>query len=350
MISASHNPFHDNGIKLFGADGFKIADEIEDEIARLVSNGDLDAIRPTAGEIGTARRIDDAVGRYIEFAKASFPKGMRLDGLRVVCDCAHGSAYKVGPNALRELGAEVIPLGDRPTGRNINEGCGSTQPEEMRATVIRERADVGIAFDGDADRIIMADEEGRLLDGNAVLTVLAIDMIERGDLPGKALATTILANSGLQQALEPYGARVAYTQVGDRYVVETMRAGEIPLGGEPSGHVVLLEHNLTGDALIAGLQVLAAMVRQDQPLSVLAAAYHPMPEARLSVPVAEDSLPDLAALTALQEEAESSLDGSGRVVLRPSGTEPVIRVMVQHPHVRTAERLAQELAAKLGAA
>lgn len=344
MISASHNAFHYNGIKFFGPDGFKIADEREDEIAGMVTSGEIDRLPGTADTIGTARRIDDAVGRYIEFAKATFPKGMRLDGLRIVCDCANGATYKVGPYTLRELGAEIISIGDRPNGRNINEKCGSVHPEEMRATVIRERANLGIAFDGDGDRIVMADEEGRLLDGNALLTILGVDLLERDALPENMLATTIMANGGLQRALESRNGKVTWTKVGDRYVVESMREHKLIVGGEPSGHIVLLDHNTTGDALIAALQVLATMIRRDQRLSVLAGDYKPLPEAHTSVPMNGRGSPGLDALDEVARDAEAKLKGAGRVVVRPSGTEPIIRVMVQHDTQRTAEKLAQELA------
>lgn len=343
MISASHNPYHYNGIKFFGRDGFKIADELEDEIAKLVSSGAIDQVRPKTDRIGTARRIDDACGRYIEFAKATFPKGMRLDGLRIVCDCANGASYKAAPYALAELGAEIITMGNQPNGRNINEHCGSMHPEEMRAAVIRERADVGIAFDGDADRVLMADEEGRLLDGNALLAVLAVDMLERDELPQKTIVTTIMANGGLRRALEPFGGEVQWTQVGDRYVVEAMREHELIVGGESSGHLILLEHNTTGDALIAGLQVLATMVRRQQPLSGLASVYHAMPESHASVPLNGKSRPDPEAIAAICREAEDQIQAAGRVVIRPSGTEPIVRVMVQHESLRAAEALVREL-------
>lgn len=347
MISASHNGYADNGIKLFGADGYKIPDAVEDEIARIISTGEIDALRPTGEKIGTARRIDDAVGRYIEFAKASFPKGMRLDGLRIVVDCAHGASYKVGPNTLSELGAEVIAIGDRPNGLNINAGYGSVHPEEMRATVIREKADVGIAFDGDGDRIAMADENGRLLDGNAVLCVLGLDMIERGLLPNNTLATTIMANGGLERALAGVGGRVIRSNVGDRYVVEAMLREGLNLGGEPSGHVVLLDHNTTGDAMIAALQALATMIRKDQPLSALARPYHEMPECQRKVSLVDGKQPDEGAVEALAAEAGAQLEGRGRVVIRRSGTEPVMRVMVQHEELRKAEQLAAAIAARV---
>ena len=347
MISASHNPFHYNGIKFFGPDGFKIADEMEDAIARLVTTGAIDDIRPTEEQIGTARRIDDACGRYIEFAKATFPRGMRLDGLRIVCDCANGAAYKVGPNALSELGAEVIAISNSPNGRNINRACGTMHPEDMRATVIRERADVGIAFDGDSDRIVMADEEGRLLDGNALLAILATDHLEAGSLPQNTIATTIMANGGLQRAIDPYGGKVLWTPVGDRSVVEAMREHGLTIGGESSGHIVLLEHNTTGDALIAALQVLATMIRRDQPLSLVASVYHAMPEAHASVPLDNTKRPSRSALDEITTEAENQLKDTGRVVIRPSGTEPIIRIMVQHEALRTAEIMAKDLAEKV---
>lgn len=347
MISASHNPYHYNGIKFFGRDGFKISDEIEDEIERLVTSGAIDDIRPTKDQIGTARRIDDAVGRYVEFAKASLPKGLRLDGLRIVVDCANGASYKVGPYTLSELGAEVIPIGNTPNGRNINEGCGSMHPEDMRAKVIRERAHVGIAFDGDADRILMADEEGRLLDGNALLSIVASDLLDQGRLPDNTIVTTIMANGGLQKALEPKGGKVMWTKVGDRYVVEAMREHNLSVGGESSGHLILLEHNTTGDALIAGLQILAIMIRRNQPLSELASAYKAMPEAHGKVPVKDGKKPDLDKLRKLTEETETELAGAGRVVIRPSGTEPIIRVMVQHDALREAEMLVEQLKEKV---
>lgn len=347
MISASHNPYHDNGIKFFGRDGFKIADEMEDEIARLTTQPDAlaDTIQPD--KIGTARRIDDAVGRYVEFVKASFPKRMRLDGLRIVCDCANGSAYKVGPYTLQELGAEVIAIGNRPDGRNINLNAGSVHPAEMRATVIREKADLGIAFDGDGDRIVMADEEGRLLDGNALLTILAVDLLERNELPEKTVVTTIMANAGLDNAVKPLGGNVLRTKVGDRYVVEAMRDQGLVLGGESSGHIVMLEHNTTGDAMIAGLHVLATILRKDQPLSAVAGVYKALPEAHVKVPWQGRKTPGEDALAAIVNDGETELNGRGRIVIRPSGTEPIVRVMVQHDTIRKAEQLARRLAEQL---
>ncbi len=347
MISASHNDFEDNGIKLFGPDGFKIADALEDEIERLIHTGEVDEIAPQGKDIGIARRIDDAVGRYIEFVKASFPKGMRLDGLRIVVDAANGATYKVGPDTLRELGAEVIAIGDRPDGVNINKGIGSVNPEEMRATLIRERAHVGIAFDGDGDRVVMADEQGRLLDGNALLAILGVDALQRDALPNNKLVTTIMANGGLERALKQAGGSVVRTQVGDRYVVEAMREHGLNIGGESSGHLVMLDHNTTGDAAIAALQILAIMIRNEQPLSTLASVYQEMPEAHAKVALNGKPRPAQDALDKIVDKAEATLDGKGRIVIRPSGTEPIVRVMVQHIDQRAAEILTKELAKKV---
>jgi phosphoglucosamine mutase len=349
MISASHNPFQYSGIKFFARDGFKIADEVEDEIEKLVTTGEIDNMRPTAGEIGTARRIDDAVGRYIEFAKATFPKGMRLDGLKIVVDTANGASYKCGHYTFAELGAEVIPIHNNPNGRNINEKCGSVHPEEMRATVIRERAHVGIAFDGDGDRIVMSDAEGRLLDGNALLAILAVDLLERDALPGKAIATNIMANGGLARAVESHGGSIIWTKVGDRFVVEALREKGLTIGGESSGHIVMLDHNVTGDALITALQMLATMIRRDQSLGSLASVYQPMPEANQTVPLNGKAAPNKDAIEAVRKGAEDELAGSGRVIIRPSGTEPIIRIMVQHEKAKIAEGLAKQLAKKIAA-
>lgn len=349
MISASHNPYADNGIKLFGADGYKIPDSMEDDIQRLVLSDEIDNVRPTGEHIGTAKRIDDAVGRYIEFVKFSFPKGMRLEGLRIVVDCANGAGYRVGPATLAELGAEVIPIANQPDGMNINRACGSVYPEEMRATVIREKADLGIALDGDGDRLAMADENGRLIDGNAILAVVGNDMLERNALPGKTLVTNVMANGGLEEALAARGGRVLRCDVGDRNVVEAMRRENLSVGGEPSGHIVMLDYNPTGDAMIAALQTLAIVIRRDQPLSVVAQIYREMPECHQRVPYRQGRAPESALLEEIIRDAELQVGGSGRVVVRMSGTEPVVRVMVQHIEVREARRLADIVARKVAA-
>lgn len=347
MISASHNPYYDNGIKIFGPDGYKIPDEVEDEIERLIQTGEVDQLRPTGEKIGTAKRIDDAVGRYIEFVKATFPKGMRLDGLRIVVDCANGAMYRVGPDTLSELGAEVIPIGDKPNGININDKCGSVYPEEMRAQVIREKADVGIAFDGDGDRLVIADAHGRLLDGNAILAILGVDYLKREVLGNKTLVTTVMANAGLERAIKPYGGRVIRTAVGDRAVSESLKKENSNLGGEPSGHIVLLDYNVTGDAMISALQVLAIMIRTDQPLSELGKVYQPLPEQHGKISCeSKERLPE-EHLNKLSEEAERELNGEGKVVIRYSGTEPIIRVMVQHVELKKAEIYCKKLIEKI---
>lgn len=348
MISASHNPYTDNGIKFFGRDGFKLPDETEDRMEALAASAEVDRFRPTGCEIGRARRIDDAVGRYIEYVKSTFPKGMRLDGLKIVCDCANGATYKVGPATLSELGAEVMAIGHEPNGHNINEKCGSMHPERTRAMVIQERADLGIAFDGDGDRIVMANSDGQLVDGNALLAILGIDLLEQGALPHETVATTVMANAGLERALAPYGGRIERTKVGDRYVVEAMRAKGYAVGGEASGHIVMLDHNTTGDAVIAGLQILATMVRKGQSLDTLASVYHALPEAHAKVPV-NGKRPDPAQLEEIVEAAEKEIEGKGRVVIRPSGTEPIIRIMVQHDDQARANAMVAELCEKIKA-
>lgn len=349
MISASHNPYEDNGIKFFGPDGFKLPDEVEDEIEHLVKSDVLDNMRPTGDKIGWAKRIDDAVGRYIEYAKSTFPKGMRLDGLKIVVDSAHGATYKVGPNTLRELGAEVISIGDAPDGKNINDSCGSMEPMVMQRHVSGENADLGIAFDGDGDRIVFSDETGALLDGNAVISILAVDLLERELLPTKTIVTTIMANGGLAKAVAPLGGKILHTRVGDRYVVEAMREGGMLLGGESSGHVIMLEHNTTGDALITALQMLAVLIRKDKKLSELASIYEAMPEAHKSIPLNGQGKPSLDKLDVITERVEAELAGKGRVVIRPSGTEPIVRVMVQHESQSEADALVAKLSDEVSA-
>ena len=348
MISASHNLSQDNGIKFFGPDGFKISDAMEAEIERLVALPDADCVRPEADRVGTARRIDDAVGRYIEFVKASFPKKMRLDGLKIVCDCANGALYKVAPYALSELGAQVIPIADHPDGHNINRNCGAVHPEKMRAAVIENKAHLGIAFDGDGDRIVMADEEGGLLDGNGILAILGVDMLERNALAHNTVVATVMANIGLERALEPLGGRVERTNVGDRHVVALMREQGYLLGGESSGHIIMLEHNTTGDAMLAALRMLATLIRRDQPLSEFAKIYQPLPEAQTTVRV-NGTCPTTDTLNRIQREGEESVNSGGRVIIRPSGTEPIIRIMVQHESIRKAQTLARHLSDKVGA-
>lgn len=348
MISASHNGYRDNGIKFFGADGYKLADELEDRIEELIVSGELDQLRAGPDDIGRARRIEDADGRYVVFLKNTFPRDLTLDGVRVVLDCANGAAYRVGPTILEELGAEVFPIGVDPNGRNINQGCGSLHPEKVAAKVRELRADVGVALDGDADRCVVVDEKGAVVDGDAVLALCARDLAVRGELRGGSVVATVMSNLGLEKALEEIGIGLVRTQVGDRYVVEAMRAGGYNLGGEQSGHIVYLDHNTTGDGLLTGLQTLAIMRRAERPLSELAAGMKRFPQVLVSVKVADkrplEELPDFAETV---RKVEDALDGRGRVLIRYSGTEPKARVMVEGDDEAQVREFADDLAAKL---
>lgn len=348
MISASHNPYHDNGIKFFSSDGYKLPDAVEARIEELIDSGELAEMRAAPDEMGRARRIDDAEGRYVVFLKNSFPRELSLDGLRVVLDCANGAGYKVGPTVLRELGAEVFALGDEPDGRNINEGCGALFPERTAAKVREVRADVGIALDGDADRAVLVDEHGEILDGDALLALFARHMIERGRLAGGKVVGTVMSNLGLERVLESLGAGLLRTQVGDRYVVEAMRAGGYNLGGEQSGHLIFLDHNTTGDGLITALQALAIMQAHGRSLSELNEPFERFPQVLVNLAVAEkkpiESLPEV--MQALRE-VEREFDGRGRVLIRYSGTEPKARIMVEGEDERRVTRIAEDLAGVL---
>jgi phosphoglucosamine mutase len=332
MISASHNPFEDNGIKLFGPDGFKLSDETEETIEALLTNG-LDEHRVSPSDLGRARRLDDAGGRYIEAIKATFPRGLRLDGLRIVIDCAHGAAYKVAPKVLWELGAEVIPVGVDPDGFNINRGVGSLDTAAMRDLVLERRADLGIALDGDADRVVLANETGALVDGDQVLGVIARAWRDQGRLAGGGVVATVMSNLGLEQYLSGLGLTLHRTPVGDRYVVERMRAEGFNLGGEQSGHIVMSDLGTTGDGLAAALQVLAALVQSDQPASRLLHAFDPLPQVLRNVRVGNGRDPaGVLAEEAVREAiaaGEARFNGDGRVLIRKSGTEPLIRVMAE---------------------
>ncbi|RST30773.1 phosphoglucosamine mutase [Sphingomonas ginkgonis] len=326
MISASHNPFADNGIKLFGPDGYKLSDEDELAIeARLEQEPEL--ARPEL--IGRAKRIDDARGRYIHFAKATFPEQLRLDGLKVVVDCANGAAYHVAPEALWELGAEVIPLGVKPNGTNINDKVGSTYPQVMQETVVGSGAHIGLALDGDADRLIVVDETGTTIDGDQLMALIALDQKRRGTLRGGGLVATVMSNLGLERKLAAEGLELHRTTVGDRYVLEGMREKGCNVGGEQSGHIILADHATTGDGLVAGLQVLAALVEAGKPASELLRQFEPVPQLLRNVrfkggaPLETDRVKQVIA------EAERDLDGNGRLVIRKSGTEPLIRVMAE---------------------
>ncbi|MGJ8625579.1 MAG: phosphoglucosamine mutase [Sulfitobacter sp.] len=328
MISASHNPAHDNGIKFFGPDGFKLSDQAEADIEALVVEGvELTA----AGEIGRAKRIDDGRYRYIERVKTTFPRQMRLDGLKVVVDCANGAAYKVAPETLWELGAEVIPVGVNPTGHNINKGCGSTHPQSAAEMVVAHGAHVGICLDGDADRVILLDENGKVGDGDQFMALMAAHWASEDRLKGRALVATVMSNLGLEQFLEARGLRLERTNVGDRHVVERMRQGGFNLGGEQSGHIVMTDHATTGDGLMAGLQFLAEMVRSGKPSSELLHQFDPVPQLLENVRFAADQAPlEDANVQAAIAQAEADLSGKGRLLIRTSGTEPLIRVMAEH--------------------
>jgi phosphoglucosamine mutase len=326
MISASHNPFADNGIKLFGPDGYKLSDEDEQAIEKRLEAGPRLA-KPEM--IGRARRIEDARGRYIHFAKSTFPEHLRLDGLKVVIDCANGAAYHVAPEALWELGAEVIALGVSPNGLNINDGCGSTHPEVLQETVVASGAHIGLALDGDADRLIVVDEKGRMVDGDQLMALIALGLRRRGDLKGDAVVATVMSNLGLERKLGEAGLKLLRTKVGDRYVLEEMRRSGCNVGGEQSGHIILADHATTGDGLVAGLQVLAALVEANAPASELLRQFEPLPQLLKNVrfnggaPLEADSVRKRIAA------AEAELEGRGRLVIRKSGTEPLIRVMAE---------------------
>jgi len=326
MISASHNPYVDNGIKLFGPDGYKLSDETEAKIEKAI---DGKVTLAPAEQIGRARRVDDAQGRYISIAKSTFPDHLRLDGLRIVIDCANGAAYKVAPDALWELGAELIAIGVTPNGTNVNDKVGSTAPAALQAKVVETRADLGIALDGDADRLIVVDDKGQIVDGDQLMALIALSAARAKTLRGDGIVATVMSNLGLERFLWGQGIALHRTPVGDRYVVEAMRAGGYNIGGEQSGHIVLSDHATTGDGLIASLQVLAALVESGKPAHELLRLFDPLPQLLKNVrftggqPLEDDKVKKIIA------EAEKELDGKGRLVIRKSGTEPLIRVMAE---------------------
>ncbi|GAB6853659.1 phosphoglucosamine mutase [Asaia astilbis] len=328
MISASHNPFGDNGIKLFGPDGFKLSDEVESEIESLIEQDLTDRMAPPE-EVGRASRLNDAAGRYIEAAKAAFPRGSRLDGLRIVLDCANGAAYRVAPTALWELGAEVIKIGCEPNGTNINAKCGSTYPELLRSTVIEHKAHLGIALDGDADRLIIVDEKGQIVDGDQILGLIVLFLKNSDRLGSNDAVATIMSNLGLEKKLAEHGITLHRTAVGDRYVVERMRAQGIKLGGEQSGHMILSDFATTGDGLIAALQVLAVLVEDGRPASEVLGVFEPYPQLLRNVRYQGGDPLNTEILREAKREAEAKLGTKGRLVLRKSGTEPLIRVMAE---------------------
>ena len=341
MISASHNPFADNGIKLFGPDGYKLSDKAEAAIEKRLEE------KPRLAKsdmIGRARRIDDARGRYIHFAKATFPENLRLDGLKVVVDCANGAAYHVAPEALWELGAEVIPLGVSPNGLNINDKCGSTYPQLLQETVVASGADIGLALDGDADRLIVTDEKGQLVDGDQLMALIGLGLHSRGELKGDAVVATVMSNLGLERKFADAGLKLHRAKVGDRYVLEGMREHGCNVGGEQSGHIILSDHATTGDGLVAGLQVLAALVEAKRPASEILRQFEPLPQLLKNVrfnggaePLETDSVRKRIAA------AEAELEGKGRLVIRKSGTEPLIRVMAEGDDPALVERVVDDI-------
>ncbi|MGE4351486.1 MAG: phosphoglucosamine mutase, partial [Bdellovibrionales bacterium] len=326
MISASHNPYEDNGIKLFGPDGYKLSDDLELQIEELMQSGTQNLAPSDA--LGKASRLEDATGRYVEFVKATFPNGLRLDGMKIVVDCANGAAYKVAPTVLWELGAEVITIGAAPNGRNINDRCGATHTDALRESVVLHGADVGIALDGDADRLIMCDETGQIIDGDQLMAMIALTWAKEGRLKGGKLVATVMSNLGLQRLLESNGIGLHRTGVGDRYVVEAMREMGCNLGGEQSGHMVLSDYSTTGDGLLSALQVLAVICQRQERASQVCRLFDPVPQILKSVRVQRDVMGDPNFLGAIKK-AEEQLNGSGRVLVRKSGTEALIRVMAE---------------------
>ncbi len=350
VVSASHNPFQDNGVKFFARTGFKLPDEVEREIERLVVQGDRELLRPGTGKLGTLCRIADAAARYTAFLKSLVPQSFTLKGLKVAIDCAHGAAFEVGPELFAQLGAEVIAIGVSPDGENINRDCGATHPQRLQETVRTERAHVGIALDGDADRVVLVDERGDVVDGDEVLALVATEMLARGTLRHAAVVATVMSNLGLELALRERGAHLVRVQVGDRYVVEEMRRHGYNLGGEQSGHLIFLDHCTTGDGLVAALSAVRVMVERQRPLSELRQAMTRFPQVLLNVPV--KSRRDLDGIEPVRQtiaRIRTALDDRGRVLVRYSGTEPLVRVMVEGEDKERVQTYADEIAAAIRA-
>jgi len=347
VISASHNPYQDNGIKIFGADGFKLPDEQEAEIEKLMADDGLLGPRPTGPGIGKASRLDDAGGRYVVFAKATFPRGLTLDGVRIVVDGAHGAAYKVAPLVFGELGATVTAIGVKPNGVNINKDYGALYPDNVRAEVVKRGAQMGVALDGDADRLIVIDEKGQIVDGDVVMAMCAGRMMDDGELAKNTLVATVMSNLGLERAMAKKGGRLVRTQVGDRYVVEAMKNGGYNLGGEQSGHLIFLDHASTGDGIVAALQVLAYMVRTGRPLSDLAKnAMERVPQILENITLpSRQPLESMRGLSQATAKVKDALGDDGRVLVRWSGTEPKLRIMLEGPNEDRLRKWAKDLAA-----
>ena len=346
VISASHNPYHDNGIKFFDGEGFKLPDEVENRMAKLILDKDHQWDYPASDKIGRAKRIVDAPGRYIVYLKNSFPQHLTLDGLRVVIDCANGANYKIAPLALEELGAEVFRLGTDPNGLNINYQCGSLHPETLQAKVREVRADVGLALDGDADRLLVVDEKGRLLDGDQIMAICADDLMKRGKLNDNTLVGTVMSNMALEVFMQERGGRLLRSKVGDRYVIEAMRQHNANLGGEQSGHLIFRDYGTTGDGLLAALQILRIMCETGRPLSELANCLKPYPQVLLNVKVTRKTPFDQCPrLMQAQQEVEEALGSHGRVLLRYSGTENLCRIMVEGEDEDFVNQAVRKLAA-----
>ena len=345
VISASHNPYQDNGIKFFSGDGFKLPDDVETRIEQLIVSDEINHLRPTADLIGKAYRIDDADGRYIEFAKRSLPKELDFQGIKLVVDCANGAGYKVAPAVLRELGATVEVIGNKPDGMNINAGCGAVHPELLQETVRQHKADLGIALDGDADRAIFVCEQGTVIDGDHVMAALGLDLHQHGLLAKSTLVGTVMSNFGLELSMAKAGITLLRTPVGDRYLLERMLADGYNFGGEQSGHFIFLDHNTTGDGLISALQILSLMKRSKKPLSELAKAMSAVPQILVNLRVKQK--PDLESIPEIDQAIQENnrrLNGSGRVVIRYSGTEPLLRIMVEGEHASVVKEVADDLA------
>ncbi|MDB5735526.1 MAG: glmM [Alphaproteobacteria bacterium] len=346
MITASHNPFEDNGIKFFGPDGQKLSDDVEMEIEQLMDAGLAQGLAPSE-RIGRAKRIDDSQARYIEFAKRTFPRNLRLEGLRIVIDCAHGAAYKVAPEVLWELGADIVPLGVTPDGTNINLDCGSTAPQAMCNKVREMRADFGIALDGDADRVVMADEKGNIIDGDQILALIAKSWSRNDKLKGGGVVGTVMSNAGLDRYLKTLDLSLARSAVGDRYVLEEMAKGGFNVGGEQSGHIILSDFSTTGDGLIAALQVLAVLAQEDKTASEAAHLYNPLPQVLENVRYKKGSPLDDARVQSSIDDGNAKLGASGRILVRKSGTEPLIRVMAEGDDEKLVRAVVRQIASAI---
>ena len=354
VLSASHNSYEDNGIKFFRHDGYKLDDQVEQRIEQLVFAGEVDSIRPTAGKIGRAARIDDALGRYVEFAKASFSRGMSLEEMRIAVDVANGAAYKSTPCVLRELGADVIIAHNEPNGMNINAQCGSTHPREIQRLVKESGADVGITHDGDADRVLLCDENGEIVDGDEILAIASVDLLRAGRLEQNTLVATVMSNFGLDETLAAHGGKVVRTKVGDRYVIEEMISRKLNLGGEQSGHIIFRDFTTTGDGIISALQILRIMHTTGQPLSKLKTCLKKYPQAHRNLVVkAKPPIEELREVMKLRDEVERELAGQGRILLRYSGTEPQIRLLIEGRELdkidKQANRIADAIQSAIGA-